>query len=56
MADKDKDKTEAASAGAGRGETPPEFKFDNKMAQEPIVAPDGHEVLSQADIDARDGS
>ena len=33
---------------------PPPFEFDNAMASEPIVAPDGHVVLSQEDIDARD--
>lgn len=39
-----------------KAEEPPPFKFDNKMAQKPIVQPDGHVVLSQADIDARDGA
>jgi hypothetical protein len=32
----------------------PEFKFENKMIAEPIVAPDGHEVLSAEDIKERD--
>ena len=32
---------------------PAEFKFDNKMADKPIVQPDGHVVLSQEDIDNR---
>jgi hypothetical protein len=32
------------------------FEFDNKMASKPIVAPDGHVVLSQEDIDARNKS
>lgn len=44
MADKDEPKKE---------EKPAEFKFDNKMAQEPIIAPDGHEVLSKEDIKNR---
>jgi hypothetical protein len=44
MADKDTPKEEK----------PAVFKFDNKMADEPIVAPDGHVVLSQEDIDARE--
>jgi hypothetical protein len=35
-------------------EEAPPFKFDNKMAQKPIIAPDGHVVLSQEDIDGRD--
>jgi hypothetical protein len=33
---------------------PETVKVDNEMAQEPLVAPDGHVVLSQEDIDARD--
>ena len=37
-------------------EKPAVFKFDNKMISEPIVAPDGHVVLSQEDIDARDSA
>jgi hypothetical protein len=45
MADKDEPKKE---------EKPAEFKFDNKMADKPIVAPDGHVVLSQEDLDARE--
>jgi hypothetical protein len=32
------------------------FEFDNRMHSKPIVAPDGHVVLSQEDIDARNKS
>jgi hypothetical protein len=47
MADKDE---------AKKADKPAVFKFDNKMVDEPIVAPDGHVVLSQEDIDARDAN
>jgi hypothetical protein len=43
MADKEETKEEKT----------PEFKFENKMAPKPIIAPDGHPVLSQEDIDNR---
>jgi hypothetical protein len=32
----------------------PKIKEGRETAKKPIVAPDGHETLSQEDIDARD--
>jgi hypothetical protein len=46
MADKETPKTEEEKPA-------PPFKFDNKMIDKPITASDGHEVLTQEDIDAR---
>ena len=31
----------------------PEHKVKNEMEKKPVVAPDGHVVLSKEDIDAR---